>query len=463
MLRFFSVGLFGRIARFARSRDGNVAMLFSLSLVPIMGAAGIAIDYGRIRSEKVILQQATDASALATLKARVETPSISLQRVAQQNFNAAYRWRSGGVEPVSASYDAKANTVTVTARATVPSYIMKFFHEPTMRAAARSTAAYVAGTGQKWPVCVLIVADTEVHTLMTSQSAKFDFKDCMVQVNTTNWDAVEARDSSYIHSIKGENCFVGEIHHGDVTPEKNPSCTMFPDPFAGKPMPAASQTCTFTNKTVTSDETLTPGTYCGDTNIVGGKVQMSSGVYYIRDGNFTVGGSADVNAHGVNIVLTGNGPNFYVKDTATFRQIAMRSGKFNGFALYLDNNSSVSACSGFTNGDKVSKAGIDNPPPGKKPAPAQASSAGLQNCINAVYGNAYASITGVIYTANAAFVAADNAMVEVNGSFVSKFLVGTDNAWFRLTGAVPSWSAAAAIMQKNSESSSAQPTLRLIN
>ena len=30
----------------------------------------------------------------------------------------------------------------------------------------------------------------------------------MVQVNTQNWDAVEARDTSYIHSTNGDNCFI---------------------------------------------------------------------------------------------------------------------------------------------------------------------------------------------------------------------------------------------------------------
>ena len=67
---------------------------------------------------------------------------------------------------------------------------------------------------------------------------------------------------SCIHSListNGSNCFVGDIHYGDVVPPKDPTCTFFTDHFASYTVP--TNTCTFTNKVVnTAGTTLTPGT-----------------------------------------------------------------------------------------------------------------------------------------------------------------------------------------------------------
>ena len=84
----------------------------------------------------------------------------------------------------------------------------------------------------RWPVCVLVTNPASNHTLKVQNGATIDFTNCMVQVNTANWDAVEARDTSYIHSTNGVNCFTGDIHYGDVTPPKQETCTMLPDPEA---------------------------------------------------------------------------------------------------------------------------------------------------------------------------------------------------------------------------------------
>ena len=93
------------------------------------------------------------------------------------------------------------------------------------------------------------------------------FHSCMVQGNTANWDAVEARDTSYIHSTNGVNCFTGDIHYGDVTPPKEATCTMLPDPYASYVVPS-NNPCTYTNKQMNNtNATLTPGTYCGGIKI----------------------------------------------------------------------------------------------------------------------------------------------------------------------------------------------------
>jgi hypothetical protein len=125
---------------------------------------------------------------------------------------------------VTTSYDAKTNTLTVNGSSSIKADFVSIIGISQMTVSAASTATMA---GKKWQICVLVTEPTAKHTLKVEGGAKIDFDNCMVQVNTANWDAVESRGGGYIHSKNGENCFVGDIHYGDVQPPKNPTCTFW--------------------------------------------------------------------------------------------------------------------------------------------------------------------------------------------------------------------------------------------
>ncbi|HXW30587.1 MAG TPA: pilus assembly protein TadG-related protein, partial [Xanthobacteraceae bacterium] len=50
---------------FARSRGGNVAIIFALTLLPIVFLIGMVINYSEASQKQVILDAAADAAALA--------------------------------------------------------------------------------------------------------------------------------------------------------------------------------------------------------------------------------------------------------------------------------------------------------------------------------------------------------------------------------------------------------------
>lgn len=56
-----------KIGGFGRSRAGNVAIVFALSLVPMVGLVGLGVDYGMALSAKSTLDNAADAAALAAV------------------------------------------------------------------------------------------------------------------------------------------------------------------------------------------------------------------------------------------------------------------------------------------------------------------------------------------------------------------------------------------------------------
>src|SRR5881628_1230267 len=52
-------------SRFARSARGNVAVMFGLAMVPVVGAVGAAIDYSRVVEVRSELADALDGGMLA--------------------------------------------------------------------------------------------------------------------------------------------------------------------------------------------------------------------------------------------------------------------------------------------------------------------------------------------------------------------------------------------------------------
>ena len=63
--------------RDARRRPGQILVLFAMSMVVIMAAAGLAFDIGRFYSEKRFLQNAADAGALAVANALIRGESTT--------------------------------------------------------------------------------------------------------------------------------------------------------------------------------------------------------------------------------------------------------------------------------------------------------------------------------------------------------------------------------------------------
>ena len=59
------MSLFTSIRRFHENERGNFAMMFALSLVPIFGMVGAAIDYARVSEVRAKIADVLDAGVLA--------------------------------------------------------------------------------------------------------------------------------------------------------------------------------------------------------------------------------------------------------------------------------------------------------------------------------------------------------------------------------------------------------------
>jgi Flp pilus assembly protein TadG len=67
-----------KLMDFRSDERGNIALLFGLTLVPLAGAAGVAVDYGSASNMKTVLQTEVDATALEAVKVAVEIHTDSV-------------------------------------------------------------------------------------------------------------------------------------------------------------------------------------------------------------------------------------------------------------------------------------------------------------------------------------------------------------------------------------------------
>lgn len=77
------------IRHFARNHKGSVALLFALSLIPILLAIGAAVDYGRALAARERMADAADAAALA-IGSWTGLSEPELKAKAQHYFNANF-------------------------------------------------------------------------------------------------------------------------------------------------------------------------------------------------------------------------------------------------------------------------------------------------------------------------------------------------------------------------------------
>ena len=88
--------LWTAMKRFGRERDGNVALLFALALVPLTFLVGMALDFSNAMQKKTLLDAAADAAALAAVTpAMLSQPTSAAVTAAENIFNAQASGVSG--------------------------------------------------------------------------------------------------------------------------------------------------------------------------------------------------------------------------------------------------------------------------------------------------------------------------------------------------------------------------------
>lgn len=116
------------VRRFGRADNGNIAVMFAIALVPILGLIGLAVDFSRMSALKSKLQAAADLAALAVAKNVASNPAGAKQEATDYMRDAVKNIAGVTLGTVDANYTKPGglSTVVVSASATIDTSFYSF-------------------------------------------------------------------------------------------------------------------------------------------------------------------------------------------------------------------------------------------------------------------------------------------------------------------------------------------------
>jgi len=131
------------LARFWNNRRGGVAPMVALTIVPLIGAVGAAVDYTRASAARTALQASLDSTALLLSKTAANQTPAELQVSATDAFNAMFHRSDVQNVAVTANYSSVAGSkVTLAGSATVPTDFLNVLGFSAINISATTTTTW---------------------------------------------------------------------------------------------------------------------------------------------------------------------------------------------------------------------------------------------------------------------------------------------------------------------------------
>ena len=324
------------LRRFAKSRRGGVAIIFGLSLIPLVGFVGISVDYARSFGVRNEMQGALDAAALATASATNLTQDERVE-LGEKTFEASWTTKSYATMPtptILIDYDTSTgeDTVTASAGSSVDTAMVGVLDIDQIDVGATS----VARTVKAAPICVLALNKTAANAVDIQGGATLNSIGCAVHANSNHDEALNA--SGYSSALAEQFCAIGGYKGSNFTP-KPKSCGYVEDPYKDLIAPDTSG-CDYNNTQIKKQGgpvTLSPGVYCGGIDVqTQGIATFNPGMYVIKDGALSFSSGSTATGNGVTFYFTGTNTRLTVISTATVNLTAPTGGLYEGFIFIQD-------------------------------------------------------------------------------------------------------------------------------
>ncbi len=135
----------GSLARFRHAQGGNVAVLFGIAIVPILGFVGAAVDYARVNNARTAMQTALDTAALMISKDAAGLTAAQITQKATDYFNALYKHPEALNIAITATYTnsaAAGSKIVLNGSATMKTDFMKVVGYPNLDFGTSSTTVW---------------------------------------------------------------------------------------------------------------------------------------------------------------------------------------------------------------------------------------------------------------------------------------------------------------------------------
>lgn len=298
--------------RVLEDERGAIAILAGLAFPAIVMLVGGMLDFASIMYQRSVLQSATDAAAISAAKElsltdtrNTDFASIGAAIVRRYVEENARHPDAGSNVSVDTSVHDDPLEVRVAAKQVVETFFRNGFGFLPEAITATATARVVG----KPNICLLALAGSDKGAISLEKSAVVTGRECAVFSNSLHSDGIEARDTSQLTASL--ICSAGGVQDtaAAFTPPPLFDCPQFNDPLAERPEPTVGVCPASPEATVIDGTTtLSPGTYCGGLQILGGAdVTLTAGTYVIKDGPLVVNDGGSITGKGVGFFLTGSG------------------------------------------------------------------------------------------------------------------------------------------------------------
>lgn len=302
---------------FVEDRRGGVVVLTAAAPI-VFGFAALAIDVSLWRAEKLRLQTAVDAAAIAAAHAQRDgadaggTQGVVARELARNGFDPQVPGNGFQVTMLRGATEADLDDVEVTAHTASTLHFARLFLDEAPVIEATSLSGYDPGNYGR--ICVLALDESAPATIEFSGTPYVDVN-CSIASNSN--DPVASIDIAGSSSISA----AALIAHGGIRGVDGADVTAGAiwahapaaiDPFGPRgrdlQVPLNNGCDVDRQLKINQDETLQPGRYCGGIRINSATVTFAPGLYVIDGGEFRTAGQSRLVGDGVTFVLTGASP-----------------------------------------------------------------------------------------------------------------------------------------------------------
>jgi hypothetical protein len=363
--------LVAQLGSLARERTGATAIATALMSVVVLGFVGFGIDFGSAYTSRRAAQNAADSAAFsaavaqyagaADVAAEAKAIAASYGLVDGQNGVSI----TVNTPPATGPHVTDTSAVEVIVARPGPQFFSRLFD-----ASAFTIHARAVGTtqlGQNGDGCVLALDPVDSSTITMNGSGDLDLNGCALDDNSSNAQALQM-NGTFSVTASAVNV-VGGIHRNGVTSITVPDpsdirtgAKKASDPYADVPVPTppSGGSCTQTvvnggSKAVEFTPVNGQYVFCGGLLINGsGTVKFDPGVYFIKNGSFSVNGTPTITGSGVSFVLVGDTAgqigSVNINGGASIVLSAPADGATAGLLFFQDGHASQSGTDSFNGG-----------------------------------------------------------------------------------------------------------------
>ncbi|MGE5201077.1 MAG: pilus assembly protein TadG-related protein [Acidobacteriota bacterium] len=359
-------------------RRGATLIMVGLTIVPMIGIAGLATEVGMWYFTRRSMQDTADSSAYSAAVARFHGVSKDIYTAEARSVAGKFGYvnGTGGVTvtvnnpPTLGNYKTDSNAIEVIISEPQTAAVSGLF----LASAPTITARAVALAGTPGNGCVLALDGASVDDIFNNGNVNIQLKGCDIYDNSPNASALTvvgtasiSANGAYIvgnYTTSGGGQFTTTpVSSGGDGTNVNWSSPIA-DPYAGYLSSFTSPSnCDYNNQryqghaNVATSSFTSGQVFCGGINITGNSaVNFPAGVFYINGGSLSVAGGSTLNATaGTTFVLTGNASVSFAGG-ANINVVGSASGPFPGTAFAAD-TPSTAGNSSFQGGDTMNITG----------------------------------------------------------------------------------------------------------